>query len=129
FAYAARLSRCARDSTQALEALAWHRIEHGIADTEKAVPRHVLPATETLAHFGERHRREIEHRLRGEQVEVRQGLVGAGHHEIDLICFGAERRVVARERRGVGPPITARRLLERESESLNGAQSPRDPRR
>ena len=59
--------------------------------------------------------------MRGEEIEARHRVVCAGDEPIDLIRFGGEQRVVARERLFIGTPRSVRRLLEHEREPLDAA--------
>src|SRR5215207_5518591 len=68
----ARTSRHARapcDLPQALEALSRKVPQHRVPHAEESLPCSTLRTTEPLAHLGEGHRREVQHGLRGEQVE------------------------------------------------------------
>ena len=103
----------ARDLAEPPQTLARQRLEHRIADAEESAPRRRLVRREPLPHLGERHGREIEHRLRGEQIEVRHRLVGAGDDAVDLIRLGGERaRRSDRASRASGTRAPRRRRLE-----------------
>ena len=83
-------------------------------------PRHATASSgvDPLAHLGERHRREIQHRLRGEQIELRHRLVRARDQRVDLVRFGRQGRVVARRAsRASGTRVARRRCLERSAQA------------
>ena len=86
-------------------------------------------ARDPLPHLGERDGREVEHRLRGEQVEVRHRLVRARDQRVDLVRLGRQRALVAIERLARPACGARRRILEHQPQPLDGAQPPRDPRR
>src|SRR6267143_470956 len=77
--------------------LARNRVTNGVADAEKSRPRGIWIGDQALAHLGERHRREIDHRLCGKEIEVRHGFVGASHQLIDLVRLALQHRRIALE--------------------------------
>src|SRR5678815_5310327 len=93
------MSRSVRDAQQTSQAGAGQRIADLVPDAEEASPRRMLRTVrdESLANFGVRHRPEIDHRLRREELEVRHRLVRAGNHPIDLIRFPREHLLIARQ--------------------------------
>ena len=99
------------DGAQASKRRNWERRQDGVAYTQKSLPGDVVARNQTLTRLGERHGGEIEHRLRGEQVEVRHRLVTAGNDEIDLIRFRGERGGVASEHVGIRNPPIGRRAF------------------
>jgi len=64
--------------------------------------------------------------VRGKEVEVRHGLVGARDHAVDLVCFQRENRRVAAKLFAVRHRPTRCVLLEQESEAFDRTQRPRD---
>jgi hypothetical protein len=75
------------DLLESTQRLARERLQHTITNAEEAVPGDRIRFDETLLNFGEGNRSKIEHRLRGEQLEVRGCLVGACNDLVDLIRF------------------------------------------
>jgi len=67
--------------------------------------------------------------VRGEEVEMRHGLVRASYHAVDLVRLHREHRRVATKFIGVRHCPTGRSGLEHESEALDRTQGPRDARR
>jgi hypothetical protein len=70
---------------QPREALAGHRLEHRVIDTHESAPGNVGLLDDALPYFAVRHRREVDHRVRREQIEVRHPFVRGRDHTIDLI--------------------------------------------
>jgi hypothetical protein len=91
-----------RHLSEAPESLTRQRRQHGIAHAEEPVPRRGFLRFEPLTDLGEGDGPEIEHRVGGEQIEVRHRLVRAGDDDIDLIRFRTEHRVVAGQRLRAG---------------------------
>jgi len=81
---------------------------------------------ESLANFGVRHRPEIDHRLRREELEVRHRLVRAGNHPIDLIRFPCEHLLIAYQVVCVWHAASSTSGLEAQRETLDGTKAPRD---
>src|SRR6185312_4353456 len=123
------LPMLADDCVESAQTLARERLSDGITDAEESVPCPVLVRVETLLHFRVRDKGEVDHGVRGEQVEVRNRLVCASDEAVDLIRLGGEERVVARECRLVGYAGATRRLLERRRDSFDAAKSPGDSSR
>jgi len=67
--------------------------------------------------------------VRGEEVEMRHGLVRARHHPVDLVGLQREQRRVVAKLGNVRHRPLCGVLLEHESETLDRTQSPRDARR
>jgi len=112
---ASRVAASARDLLESSETLARQRLEHRIPHAQKAVPRNVIIARDPLLDFRERHRGEVQHGVRGEEVEVRHGLVRARHHAVDLVGFQREDPCVTGERFAVRHCPMCGVLLEHES--------------
>src|SRR5204863_9002767 len=72
---------------------------------------------------------EIQHRLRGERIEMGHCLVRARDDEIDLIRFGAERCFITREDVRRWNSFALRNGFESQSDPLDRAQTPGDPSR
>jgi hypothetical protein len=98
----ARLASTAGDAAKPREPRARQRFGHGVADAEEPAPRRGLAREQPLTDLGERDDREVDHRVRGEQVEVGHRLVRARDEPVDLARLLAEQRVVAREVVGAG---------------------------
>jgi len=126
---ASLVAASARDLLEPSETLTRQRLEHRIPHAQKAVPRDIIVGRDTLLDFRERHRGEVQHGVRGEEVEVRHGLVRARHHTVDLIGFQREDCCVAPDHFAVRHCPMCGLLLEHESETLDRAQTPRDARR
>jgi len=126
---AADVATALRDVSEPPEALARQRLQHGITYAKESLPRRGFVRCESLTDLGERHGSEIEHSVRGEQIEVRHCLVRAGDDKIDLIRFRTERRVIAGEHVQIRHVPVARSGFEGECESLDRAKTPGDPRR
>ena len=124
-----RVAATPGDLSQPAKALARQRVQHGIADAEEPTPRDRVVAREALADLRERDGREIEHRLRGEEIEVSHRFVGAGDDPIDLIGLRTEQRVVPCQCGCFRDPGPLFSKLKSQRETLDGAQAPRDSRR
>src|SRR5262245_36796487 len=109
-----------------MEALARQRLHDGITDAQEATPRIPLGIVreQSLTCLGERYRREIQHRVRGEELEMRHRLVSASHYSIDLVRFRGEKRFVSGQLFCVRQATT----LEAQRQTLDRTQTPRDSR-
>jgi hypothetical protein len=85
-----RVSASPRDIPKPAQALARKGAEHRVAYAQESAPRDVILRGDALLHFGVRHGGEVDHCMRGEQIEVRHGFVRSSDHMIDLIGLGRE---------------------------------------
>jgi hypothetical protein len=116
-----------RDVPKSPETFARQRLEYGVAHAQKPVPLDVVARRNALPDLGERHGREIEHGVRGEQLEVRHRLVRRGHHVIDLVGFTRQHRRVPIELGSVRHGAGGRMPFECTRQPLDGSQAPGDP--
>jgi hypothetical protein len=117
------------DATQPAETLPRKWANDFVVDAQQTAPRHRVAGFDSLLHFREGHRGEVQHRLRREQIEMRHCLVRAGDEKIDLLRLGGEKPIISLQHVQGRAARASLRIFERERQPLYRKQTPRNSRR